>query len=240
MNDPQQTVTTSHPPPAAAPRRSWHPVLLGMLGILAVLLVAMSAWVAGRRGRYQEEITRLRASMSGLERARADAIVSREHNKLQLALALLRRQARIEPTLHLAVSIDTGAMYLEREGALLREMPVRIGPERRIGVPPDTVVMAAPRGVRTVSRVLSDTSVWEVPAWVYLDRGIPVDSLRSIAGALGTVALVLEGGTLIYAMPETGPLDDSLYVLPGAVRARAEDLRAIAPNLSPGMRVFFY
>jgi hypothetical protein len=29
-------------------------------------------------------------------------------------------------------------------------------------------------------------------------------------------------------------------VLPGAIRARTQDLRAIAPNLSPGMTVYLY
>lgn len=215
-------------------------MLLGGLVVVAALLMASSVWVLRQRGRYTGEIERLRASMTELERERTDAIVSHESNKLQLAIALLRRQAQVEKRLHLSVSIDTGAMYLEREGALLREMPVQISPERRVGVAPDTVRMAAPRGLRTVSRVLTDTSAWEVPTWVYTDRGIPVDSTRVIQGALGPIAILLDGGTVIYSMPRSGPLNDSLYLLPGAIRARAEDLRAIQPNLTPGMRVYFY
>lgn len=234
----------SVPPPPAAPawRRSLttHPVLAGALLFTLLLLLATSGWVLARRGRYRAEIDRLRASMTTLEREQADEIVSQEHNTLRIALALLARQARLEPTLHLAVSIDTGAMYLERDGVLLREMPVRIGPERRIGVAPDTVRLAAPRGVRTVQQVLGDTTAWEVPTWVYADRGLPVDSNRSIPGALGPAAIVLDGGTVIYSTPAAGPLSDSLYVLPGAVRARDEDLRAILPNLTPGTRVYFY
>ena len=57
-------------------------------------------------------------------------------------------------------------MYLEREGALLREMPITVGPERRVGTPPDTVHIAAPRGKRTVEAVLGENDAWEVPAWV--------------------------------------------------------------------------
>jgi hypothetical protein len=130
-------------------------------------------------------------------------------------------------------------MYLERDGAVLRRMAVHIGPERRVGVAPDTVPLAAPRGVRTIAAVLSDSTPWEVPAWVYVDKGVAPPSSRMFAGALG-VAIVLDGGTVIYSLPGVGPLSDSSYVMPGAIRARSEDLRAIAPNLSAGMRVFFY
>jgi len=41
-------------------------------------------------------------------------------------------------------------------------------------------------------------------------------------------------------MPSVGPLNDSSYVLPGAVRARASDLEAVAPNLAPGVTVYLY
>lgn len=240
LNDTRPRVPSSRAVPAWRRSLASHPGVAGALLFIMLLLLATSGWVLARRNRYRAEIDRLRASMTALERERADEIVSQEENKLRLALALLARQARIEPTLHLAVSIDTGAMYLERDGALLREMPVRVGPERRVGVPPDTVRLAAPRGLRMVQQVLGDSSAWEVPTWVYADRGLPVDSNRSIPGALGPAAIVLDGGTVIYSTPATGPLSDSLYVLPGAVRARGEDLRAILPNLTPGTRVYFY
>jgi hypothetical protein len=61
-----------------------------------------------------------------------------------------------------------------------------------------------------------------------------------VTGALGPAAIVLSGGTVIYAMPTTGPLNDSSYVLPGSVRASAVDLKAILPNLTPGMKIYFY
>jgi hypothetical protein len=35
-------------------------------------------------------------------------------------------------------------------------------------------------------------------------------------------------------------LNDSAYVLPGSVRAREADLRAILPNVQPGMKVYLY
>jgi hypothetical protein len=63
---------------------------------------------------------------------------------------------------------------------------------------------------------------------------------RAFKGALGPAAIVLVGGTVIYSLPTVGPLNDSLYVLPGSVRTRAADLEAIAANLKAGMTVYFY
>ena len=220
--------------------RHSYPGLAVTMGIALVALLAMDGWIVAKRRRYDAEIDRLRASMTDFERRRTDQIMSQQQNKLQLAIQLFRRQSRLEKGIHLSVSIDSNAMYLEREGALLREMPVQIGPERSVGVAPDTFRMAPPRGVRTIARVLTAADQYELPAWVYVDRGIPTASNRAVVGGLGPLALLLDGGTIVYSMPSVGPLSDSAYVLPGAVRARAEDLRAVLPNLAPGTRVYFY
>ena len=87
--------------------------------------------------------------------------------------------------------------------------------------------------------VMGENDPWDVPAWVYADRGIPAGESR-LAGALGPAAIRLDGGTVIYSLPSVGPLNDSSYVLPGAIRVRANDLKAIAPNLRPGVAVYFY
>lgn len=248
MSDaPQNLPPEKTPPPPVERRRSgWaefrhsYPGLLATMTVALVTLLAIDGWIIAKRRRYDAEIHRLRASMTVLERQRTDQIISQEENKLRVAIALLRRQAQVERALHLSVTIDSSAMYLEREGVLLRAMPVEIGPERRVGIAPDTVKLAAPRGLRTIARVLTDADTWEVPAWVYVDRGMNVPAARAIRGALGPAAFLLDGGTVVYSLPSTGPLSDSNYVLPGAVRARAEDLRVILPNLSAGVRVFFY
>jgi hypothetical protein len=221
-------------------RRAGAAFWLAVSALAVVVLVAANIAVMARRRASAAEIERLRSAMTAVERARADQIVGREQHTLRIALELLRRQAQLEQTLHLSVTVDSARMYLEREGALLRDMPVQIGPERRVGIPPDTVRLAAPRGVRTVVAVLSDADEWSVPDWVYMDRGIPLDSARRVRGALGPVAILLDGGTIVYSMPQVGPLNDSSYVLPGAVRARPADLAAILPNLQAGMRVYFY
>jgi hypothetical protein len=232
--------------PVERRRKSWREFRLaypGIISVLLVLLVAMLAvdgWLVYQRVRYAREIARLRAGMTDQERRKADMVVDAEHNRMRVALELMRRQANIDKDLHLSVAVDSGVMYLEREGALLREMPIDVGPEKRVGVAPDTLKVVRPRGARTVERVLGAKDKWEVPKWVYVDRGLAVPEDRAVTGALGAGAVVLSGGAVIYGHPVDGPLSDSTYVLPGAIRARTQDLRAIAPNLSPGMTVYLY
>jgi hypothetical protein len=220
--------------------RRRHPGFVAAAAIILVAMLALDVWFISKRLRYEREISRLRSGMTEFERRRTDAILASEERRMQVMLELLRRQAKIDPDIHLAVAVDSSQMYLEREGALLREIPVEMGPERRVGTPPDTVHMAIPRGARTVARIVGPTDGWEVPTWVYADRGLTPPEERTVRGALGPVAIVLEGGTVVYSLPKAGPLNDSAYVLPGGVRARAEDLRAIVPNLKRGTTVYFY
>jgi hypothetical protein len=219
--------------------RRGYPGILATMTIAVVLFLAADAWLLTRYLRYQRETRELRASMTEVERNRSDALLAQEENRLKVMVELFKRQAKVDPSLHLSVSLDSGVMYLERDGALLREMPITIGPGKRVGTPPDTLHIATPRGKRTVEALLDETDAWRVPQWVFTDRGIPAgDTL--LEGALGPAALLLDGGTVIYSQPTVGPLNDSAYVLPGAIRVRASDLRAIAPNLRPGVAVYFY
>ena len=232
--------------PVERRRQSWREFRLAYPGIITVLfvalvsMVAIDGWLVYQRVRYAREIARLRASMTDQERRKADMVIAAEQNRTRVALELMRRQANIDKDLHISVAVDSGVMYLERDGALLREMPVDVGSEKRVGRAPDTLKIVAPRGARTVERVLGAKDRWEIPKWVYIDRGLPVPDDRMVAGALGQGAVVLSGGAVIYTHPTDGPLRDSSYVLPGAIRVRVQDLRAIAPNLTPGMSVYLY
>jgi hypothetical protein len=60
-----------------------------------------------------------------------------------------------------------------------------------------------------------------------------------VKGGLG-FGIVLDGGTVIYSDPHAGPLADTAYVMPGSVRAREADVKAIQANLKPGTSVYFY
>lgn len=236
------------PRPDAPDRRRprWREFRLAYPGIITTIIVALAimlvadGWLIWKRIRYDREIERLRAGMSDVERQRTDVILASDEKRFQIMMELIRRQARGDRDLNLAVALDSGVMYLQREGAVLREMEMDVGPERTVGEGTDTVRMAAPRGTRTIERILDADDAWEVPRWVFVDRGLPVPEQRSLRGALGSRAVLLSGGTVIYSMPEVGPLNDSTYLMPGSVRVRATDLGAIAPNLKPGQTVYFY
>ncbi|MGH7710532.1 MAG: hypothetical protein ACREOG_04580, partial [Gemmatimonadaceae bacterium] len=190
--------------------------------------------------RYTGETKRLRANMSDVEKSRVDLELSDRENRLRVMMQLLRRQARGDRDLHLAVVVDSGVMRLQRSGAVLRSMTVHIGPERVLGSGPSAVRLVAPRGERTVARVVTARQPWAVPGWVYRDRGLPTPNDTLLRGGLGPVGIVLSDGNVIYATPDAGPLADSAYVLPGSVRAERVDLRAIEPNVTAGMKVYFY
>ena len=248
MTSPAPLHEQSAPPTPAVERRraGWrdfrhaYPGILTTMGLALALLLAIDGWLVYKRLKYEREIERLRAGMTAVERRKADAEIASNERRLQVMVELARRQAMGDKDLHLSVAVDSGVMHLAREGAVLRNMAVRVGPEKWVGSAPDTVKMVAPRGSRTVEKVLDGSAAWEVPAWVYSDRGVAVPTERTLAGALGPVAVLLNGGTVIYTMPTVGPLNDANYVMPGSVRVRTEDLEAVVPNLKPGMTVYFY
>lgn len=220
--------------------RHAYPGILATMSVALLVMLVASGLLLYKRITYQREIDRLRSGMTDVERRRADMLMESTENRFQVMVELIRRQALGDKELHLAVAVDSGIMRLQREGALLRDMRVAFGPEKVVGAPPDTVHMAVPRGTRTVEKIVDGSDGWEVPRWVYEDRGLAVPDDRTVKGALGPAAILLNGGTVLYSMPSAGPLNDSSYVLPGSVRMRAEDLRAIRPNLKAGMRVYFY
>ena len=235
-------------PPVRTERRreGWREFRHAYPGILATMTVALIAflafdgWLIYKRVKYANEVERLRAGMTDFERRQADMILEQDENRFRVMIELIKRQAQGDKDLNLTVSVDSGMMYLQREGAKLREMQTVTGPEKTVGTAPDTVRLAVPRGTRTVERIIGAGDSWEVPKWVFTDRGLPEPPSRTTKGALGPVGIVLNGGTVIYSMPAAGPLADSSYVMPGSIRASASDMRAVAPNLKPGVKVYFY
>jgi len=211
-----------------------------LLILSLVTLLGVEGALAWRRAGYRAETARLREGMSDLDRRRADAIVAADADRSQLLYLIAQRQARGDDNLHLAVHLDSGYVALDRGAARLRVMPARIGPARRVGQAPDTMHVTPPLGMRAVSAVLGGKDSVELPAWLWDDRGLGAPDRRAAPGWTGPVAVVTTGGTLLYSLPEQGPLADSSYVMPGAIRLEAADLRAIRENLSPGMRVYFY
>lgn len=210
--------------------------------IFVIVLLALVADVvlAARYLRYRDETRRLRAGMTRAQLARADAVLDAEQHRWRIEFELIRRQARGDKQLHLAVNVDSGHMILERDGVVLREIPVRLGQERFRGPQGDSIISVQSLGQRTVVRMLDANDSWDVPADVFRDRGVEIPGDRRIAGALGRDAILLTAGTVIYAVPAKGPLADSSYVLPGSVQVSAADLEALSASIRRGMSVYFY
>jgi len=211
-----------------------------LLTLLLVALGVLDGVLLVRHDRYRAETVRLRAGMTDLERTRNDAILAADADRAVLMVELMRRQAQGDDAIHLAVNTDSGYVALERGTARLRTMPARIGPERRVGTPPDTVRAVVPRGVRAIERLLTAADAYPLPRWLWIDRSLPVPPGLAEAGWTGSEALVTTGGTLLYSLPSAGPLADSSYVMPGAIRLAAADLRAVRENLTAGTRIYFY
>jgi len=189
--------------------RRAYPGFVFVLGLGLVAMIAVDAWLLAKRVKYNHDVTTLREHMTAAEREKTDAIVQAEQNKLRIAIELAKRQAKFDKKLHLNVSVDSSRMYLTREGAVLREMPVQFGPERAAAESSSAPPAAIPRGERTVAD-LSDTRI------------------------------VLDGGTQITSSKSTDPANDSTPIPPGSLRISSEDMKAIMPNLSAGMKVYFY
>lgn len=138
--------------------RRAYPGFVFVLGLGLAAMVALDGWLIAKRIKYNHDVKVLREHMTQAERERTDAIVASEQNKLRIAIELAKRQAKLDKRLHLNVSIDSARMYLTREGALLREMPVQFGPERAASESSSAPPAAIPRGERTVAD-LSENSI---------------------------------------------------------------------------------
>ena len=128
---------------------------------------------------------------------------------------------------------ENGLLYLERQGHGSARCAFAWVAEATVGTPPDAVLLAPPRGKRSVARVVDGSYRWAVPEWVYVDRGWPVPDDRRIPGALGPLAIVLDSGAVLYSRPAVGPLSDVSYVLPGSVRVERPTSRPSARTCSP-------
>src|ERR1700692_2076789 len=189
--------------------RRAYPGFVFVLGLGLVAMIAVDGWLIAKRVKYNRDVAQLREHMTQAERERSDAIVQSEQNKLRIAIELAKRQALFNKKLHLNVAVDSSRMYLTREGALLREMPVQFGPERTASESSAPPPAAIPRGERTVAD-LSDTKI------------------------------TLDGGTQILSSSSAKLANDTTPIPRGAVRIGMEDMKAIMPNLSAGMKVYFY
>ena len=187
--------------------RRAYPGFVFVLGLGLAAMVAVDGWLLFKRVKYNQEVAQLRAHMTDAERERTDGIVQAEQNKLRIAIELAKRQAKFDKKLHLNVSIDSSRMYLTREGALLREMPVQFGPERGTSDSSAAPPAAVPRGERTIAD-LSDTKITldggatiltsNAPELTADTTAVPPGSLRIRLEDLKAIMPNLNAGMKVY------------------------------------------
>jgi hypothetical protein len=186
--------------------RRAYPGFVFVLGLGLLAMIAVDVWLLAKRVKYNHDVSELRSHMTEAERERTDAIVQAEQNKLRIAIELAKRQAKFDKKLHLNVSVDSSRMYLTREGALLREMPVQFGPERGVSASDSAPPAAIPRGERTVAE-LSDTritldggtSILTSPTSLASDSTpIPPGSLRISLEDMKAIKPNLNAGMKVY------------------------------------------
>ena len=234
--------TVGSPPPDTRPagtsRAPSRRTLL--LAAAAAVVLLGDAWLLRRVLGFRAEARQARVDTYGATGAAANSEMALQKARLQSVRDRVRADAQADRSLHLSVEVESGTVTLARDGLVLRTMAADLGPESLVGVSPDTQRLAVPLGVRAVQRLVAKGEKFELPAWLYRERGVELPAERRVKGALGHGAVILEGGTLLYATPVDGPLADSLYIWPGAIRLSVADLKAVLPNLKAGVRVYLY
>lgn len=218
---------------------SYPRLAAGMALATAALLSAVMVLICKGIG-YDRELSQLESSVFQAHYEGRTVLEALERSRAAIGAEETRRAARGDRRLHLALDRSRGILILEREGAVLREMRVRIGPEAVVEGDREPVRLAPPLGKRLVARVEQQGYRWAPPEWLFVQRGEPVPEKRGLAGGLGPLALILDQGAIIYTLPDTGPLSDPDYVMPGSVLVKAADMEAIRGSLRPGLAVYCY
>ncbi|MBI1809178.1 MAG: hypothetical protein HYR75_04710 [Gemmatimonadetes bacterium] len=164
------------------------PTTTRVVWALAVAVAVADVVLLARRAAFASETTRLRAAMTASERDRVDAALVADSNRLAVIVELARRDARGDERLHLAVALDSGRMHLEQQGAVLRTMPVDVGPDLWVHhTASDSVLLTAPRGARTIERILGDSAL-ALSGGAMLYARAAGDSARAMPGSVRVAA----------------------------------------------------
>ncbi|GFO58641.1 hypothetical protein GMST_09660 [Geomonas silvestris] len=205
----------------------WHyPRSATLLTAAIVLALFADLLIIFQQYRLTREEARLNTAVTRSEEQRG-ALEQQTAADLAQARALLpRRDALVAKELHLSVDRRQGVMYLLRDRAILREMPVYLGPE--LAARPEDP--APPLKTRRVQGLVD-------PAGTVPTAPLSGGAARPEPPGGEPLAFQLSGGLLLYSLPDT--------VLPGegpprGVRLQTDDLAALKEALRPGLRVYFY
>jgi len=161
-----------------------HPRIMRTLAWTFAAALCSAAALAWRRTEYRKEIHALRAGMSGIDKVKADLALASDVRRLQVTMALAVRQARTDGGLHISISVDSGLLHLEQQGANLRTASVQVGADGWQPIAGDSIPIASPLGVRRVEEVRGD-SVVVLSGGAVLYRGGPAIPARAGSVRIG-------------------------------------------------------
>lgn len=189
-----------------------------ILALLADLLIIFQQY------RFSHEEARFSTAITRTEQQRGALEQQTEADLAQARALLPRRDALVAKELHLSVDRRQGVMYLMQDRAILREMPVYLGPELvvRHEAPPPPLKIRRVQGVVDKGGTLPTAPL---PGAVPQPQGDE------------PLAFQLSGGMLLYSLPDTALPEE---VPPRGVRLETGDLAAMKEALRPGLRVYFY
>ena len=165
-----------------------HPRLMRVLMWTFAGALFAAAALAWRGAQYRNEIAALRAGMSGIDKVKADLALASDARRLQVMMALAVRQARTDGGLHISVSVDSGLLHLEQQGAILRTASVQVGADGWQAVDGDSIPLASPLGIRRVEEVRGD-SVLVLSGGAVLYRGDAAMPVRAGSVRIGDADL---------------------------------------------------
>lgn len=143
---------TASPPRADGAARRPIVVVVG----LALLATAAFVWIERTAN---ADTARWQAESARAQRLKRDLALEEDARKIDVVVALARRQARADGALHLTLAVDSALLRLERDRAELEVAPITWGPEGWVRLGADSIRARAPRGVHAVEAIEGDSLV---------------------------------------------------------------------------------
>ncbi len=177
------------------------------------------------------ELAKIRSDLAAMA-------VTREALDRELGERLAMTRGFEAAEFYLAIDTTNRRLRLHFGPEIARETDVVIGEPRIVKAEGKTWQFVPLKGALTVIGKLVDQP-WEVPAWAYAMRNLPLPKIpSSVPGGLGKYVILLPNGYVIHSPPSAdSPLDGAK---PGSFMVAEDQMRAIWPRISSATRVYIY
>jgi|SRR5688572_13000571 len=177
------------------------------------------------------ELANIRNDLASME-------MTRESLDRELADRLAMARSFDAAEFYLAIDTSGHKLRLHFGPEIVRETDVVIGEPRVVTAEGKSWRFVPLKGGLTVTGKLVDQP-WDVPAWAYAMRNIPVPAVpASVPAGLGKYVILLPNGYVIHSPPSPeSPLEGAK---PGSFMIAEDQMRAIWPRVGETTRVYIY